>query len=69
MMGQKSFAMAIEDGTAKAEGNVDILAKIAGTLTTFQIGFEILPGTGGPAGKVDLNPYAVADDSIQMSGE
>jgi len=69
MMGQKSFAMSIEDGTAKAEGNVDILAQIASTLVTFQIGFEILPGTAGPVGEVDLNPYAVADDSIQMSGE
>ena len=69
MMGRKSFAMSIEDGTAKAEGNVDILAQLAQTLVTFQIGFEILPGTGGPAGEVDLNPYAVAEDSIQMSGE
>ena len=69
MMGQNSYAMSIEDGTAKAEGNVDILAQLAQTLVTFQIGFEILPGTGGPAGEVDLNPYAVAEDSIQMSGE
>ena len=29
MMGSKSFAASIEDGTAKAEGNVDILAQIA----------------------------------------
>jgi len=69
MMGQTSFAASIEDGTAEAEGNVDILAQIARTLVTFQIGFEILPGTAGPAGEVDLNPYAVADDSIQLSGE
>jgi len=69
MMGLKSFAASIEDGTAKAEGNVDILAQIAGTLTTFEIGFEVLPGTAGPAGKVDLNPYSVAEDSVIMSGE
>ncbi len=69
MMGVKSFASSIEDGTAKAEGNVDILAEIAETLVTFQIGFEVLPGTAGPAGEVDLNPYAIAEDSIQISGE
>ena len=69
MMGLKSFAASIEDGTAKAEGNADILAQIAGTLTTFEIGFEILPGTAGPAGKVDLNPYSVSEDSVFMSGE
>ena len=69
MMGAKSFTMSIEDGTAKAEGNADILAEIAQTLVTFQIGFEILPGTAGAPGEVELNPYAVAADSIQVSGE
>jgi alkyl sulfatase BDS1-like metallo-beta-lactamase superfamily hydrolase len=69
MMGQKSFAASIEDGTARVEGNVDILAQLAQTLVTFEIGFEILPGTAGPAGEVDLNPYEVAADSMQLSGE
>ena len=69
MMGLKSFAASIEDGTAKAEGDLDVLAQIAGTLTTFEIGFEILPGTAGPAGEVDLNPYSVSEDSVFMSGE
>jgi alkyl sulfatase BDS1-like metallo-beta-lactamase superfamily hydrolase len=69
MMGKKSFAASIKDGTAKAEGNADILAQIAKTLVTFQIGFEVLPGTAGPAAEVDLNPYAVAKESVFMSGE
>jgi alkyl sulfatase BDS1-like metallo-beta-lactamase superfamily hydrolase len=69
MMGVKSFAASIEDGTAQAEGNVDILAEIAQTLVTFEIGFEILPGTGGPAGQVDLNPYEFESDDIWVSGE
>ena len=42
---------------------------VATTLVTFQIGFEGLPGMAGPVGEVDLNPYAVAEDSIQMRGE
>jgi len=69
MMGRKSFAASIEDGTAKAEGDTDILAQIAKTLVTFNIGFEILPGTAGPAGAVDLNPYEVPDESSYIRGE
>jgi len=69
MMGVKSFAASIEDGTAQAEGNVDILAQIAKTLVTFEIGFEVLPGTAGPAGEVDLNPYEFESDDIWISGE
>jgi alkyl sulfatase BDS1-like metallo-beta-lactamase superfamily hydrolase len=69
MMGLKSFAASIEDGTAKAEGNVDILGEIASTLVTFQIGFEVLPGTAGRAAPSDLNPYAVQDDVIHIRGE
>jgi alkyl sulfatase BDS1-like metallo-beta-lactamase superfamily hydrolase len=69
MMGVKSFAASIEDGTAQAEGNVDILAEIAATLVNFDIGFEILPGTAGPAGQVDLNPYEFESDDIWVSGE
>jgi alkyl sulfatase BDS1-like metallo-beta-lactamase superfamily hydrolase len=69
MMGIKSFAASIEDGTAKAEGNVGILSEIATTLTEFEIGFEILPGTAGPAVESDLNPYEVAGENIFQSGE
>ena len=69
MMGVKSFAASIEDGTATAEGDAGILAQIAKTLVTFQVGFEVLPGTAGPVGEVDLNPYAVPEDSIQLRGE
>ena len=69
MMGQKSFAESIEDGTAKVDGNVDILAQLASTLVTFEIGFEVLPGTAGTAGQVDLNPYEVPDESSVIRGE
>jgi alkyl sulfatase BDS1-like metallo-beta-lactamase superfamily hydrolase len=69
MMGKKSFAASIADGTAKTEGNVDILAQLASMLVTFEIGFEILPGTAGIAGKVDLNPYEVPAESSLIRGE
>jgi len=69
MMGKKSFAASIEDGTAKTEGNIDILAQLAKTLVTFQIGFEILPGTASKAAAVDLNPYEVPTESSNIRGE
>ena len=69
MAGAKSFAASIEDGTAKAQGNTDILGEIAATLTTFQIGFEVLPGTAGPGAESELNPFAVQDEASYIRGE
>jgi alkyl sulfatase BDS1-like metallo-beta-lactamase superfamily hydrolase len=69
MMGQKTFATSIEDGTAQADGNVDVIAQIAQTLVTFEIGFEILPGTAAQALAVDLNPYEVPAQSSNIRGE
>ena len=69
MMGVRTFRASIEDGTAKAKGDTDILGKIAGTLYNFEIGFEILPGTAGPAAEKEQNPYEVVEDSIFTSGE
>jgi hypothetical protein len=66
---QKRFAASIEDGTTLVEGNVDIHAQLAATLVTFEIGFEIMPGTAGLAGKVDLNPYEVPTQSSNIRGE
>ena len=64
-----SFTVGHEDGTAKIEGDVGILARLAATLVTFEMGFEILPGTAGPAGLVDLNPYEVGKNSSHVRGE
>ena len=69
IMGKKSFAASIKDGTAKTEGNVDILAQLAKTLVTFEIGFEILPGTKSSAAAVDLNPYEVPLETSNVRGE
>lgn len=69
MMGKKTFAASIEDGAAQAEGNVDVIAQIAQTLVTFEIEFEVLPGTAAQAVAVDLNPYAVPSESSNVRGE
>jgi hypothetical protein len=67
MMGAKTLMAQIDDGTAKIEGDKGVLEKLASTLVDFELGFEIMPGTGGPAPEVDLNPYEVGP--IDIHGE
>ncbi len=67
MMGQKTLAAQIEDGTAKVEGNTEVLDQLASTMITFEIGFEILPGTKGPTADADLNPFEVGP--VDLGGE
>jgi alkyl sulfatase BDS1-like metallo-beta-lactamase superfamily hydrolase len=57
MMGAKKLEAQIADGTAKVEGNTEILKQLASTLVVFDPRFEILPGTRGPATEEDLNDY------------
>jgi alkyl sulfatase BDS1-like metallo-beta-lactamase superfamily hydrolase len=49
MIGVKTLAAQIDDGTAKIEGNRDVLGQLAATLVDFELGFEILPGTKSQA--------------------
>jgi alkyl sulfatase BDS1-like metallo-beta-lactamase superfamily hydrolase len=64
MMGAKSLAAQIEDGTAKVDGNLEVLAQLASTMVEFELGFEILPGTGASAPKVNLNDFEVGPVGI-----
>ncbi len=59
MMGTKSLAAQIEDGTAKVDGNLNVLEQLGSTMTTFELGFEILPGTKGTSPPADLNDFEV----------
>jgi alkyl sulfatase BDS1-like metallo-beta-lactamase superfamily hydrolase len=45
MMGAKTLEAQIADGTAKVQGDVSVLAKLASTLVDFDPRFEIMPGT------------------------
>jgi alkyl sulfatase BDS1-like metallo-beta-lactamase superfamily hydrolase len=69
MAGEKTFMASIEDGTAAAEGNTDILGEIAGTLVNFEIGFEVLPGTASQPTAIEQNPYEVGESSILIHAE
>ncbi|MCH7933613.1 MAG: alkyl sulfatase dimerization domain-containing protein [Actinomycetota bacterium] len=61
MTGAKSLAAQIQDGTAQVDGDVGVLDQLASTMVTFEIGFEILPGTGGLGAETDLNPFEVGN--------
>jgi len=67
MMGAKTLEAQIADGTAKVEGDVDVLKQLASTMVVFDPRFEILPGTAGPATPEDLNDYEVGP--VELSGE
>jgi len=67
MMGVKTLEAQIQDGTAKAEGDVGVLQKLASTMVNFDLGFEIMPGTAGLAPEEHLNPYEVGP--IDIHGE
>jgi alkyl sulfatase BDS1-like metallo-beta-lactamase superfamily hydrolase len=67
MMGVKPLAAQIEDGTAMADGDLGVLQQLASTMATFELGFEILPGTKGPAADAELNDFEVG--SVEIQGE
>ena len=65
--GKKSLMAQIDDGSAKVEGDVGVLKQLASTFVRFELGFEILPGTKGPAPDEDLNEFEVGP--INVHGE
>jgi len=67
MMGAKSLASQIEDGTAQVEGDTDILGQLASAMVVFDPRFEIMPGTAGPTTEEALNDYEVG--ALNVAGE
>ena len=59
MMGVKTLATQVEDGTTKLEGNGKILNQLGAMMTTFELAFEILPGTVGSSPTEELNDFEV----------
>jgi alkyl sulfatase BDS1-like metallo-beta-lactamase superfamily hydrolase len=65
MMGAKTLEAQIKDGTAKVEGDVTILAKLAKTMVEFDPLFEVLPGTKRqPAAPVEANAYEAVPGAV-----
>ena len=65
MGGTKSLAAQIEDGTAKAEGDVGVLAQLGSAMVAFDPRFEIMPGTAGPKTPGDLNDFEAGVPDIR----
>jgi len=60
MMGAKTLEDQLKDGTAKAEGDISILGKLAATMVEFDPRFEVMPGTkaqGGAAATAAAEAY------------
>ena len=64
MMGLKTFEAQIADGTAKVQGDVQILSQLAGLMVDFDPRFEIMPGT-----KLRTVAVAHADPYEALPGE
>ena len=65
MMGVKTLEAQIADGTAKVEGDISVIGKLASMLAVFTADFEILPGTRAPAAPEARNAYEVGPINVQ----
>jgi hypothetical protein len=60
MIGEVELEKQIADGTAKVEGDVGVLKKLASTMVDFEPLFEVLPGTKVTESKIaQTNAYEV----------
>ncbi|GMR06248.1 MAG: alkyl sulfatase dimerization domain-containing protein [Gammaproteobacteria bacterium] len=57
MMGSVSFDQQIESGKAKLKGNQDVYKQLKTMLVHFDIGFEIMPGTGAKKLSPEQKPF------------
>lgn len=63
MTGAKTLDAQIADGTATAEGNLEVLKQLASTMVDFDPRFEIMPGT--KAGGIKI-PHATANQATDV---
>ena len=59
MMGVETLTAQIENGKAKTQGNLDVLKQLGAAMVTFELGFEMLPGTKSVADGDELNDFEV----------
>ncbi|MBS0189244.1 MAG: MBL fold metallo-hydrolase [Planctomycetes bacterium] len=57
MVGAKSFEDQIKSGSAQAQGDLSVLAKLASTMVEFDPRFEIMPGTHADSQESPAKPY------------
>jgi alkyl sulfatase BDS1-like metallo-beta-lactamase superfamily hydrolase len=59
MMGQARFDEQIDNGKAKLEGDRKAYEQLKSTLIDFQLGFEMMPGTGAVKDADPSNPFEI----------
>jgi linear primary-alkylsulfatase len=68
MMGASSFDDLIADGKAQLDGNRDVYEQLKSTLVQFDIGFEMMPGTGSADLTPERNPLEQAPPTDTSGG-
>ncbi|OUS35591.1 hypothetical protein A9Q94_11880 [Rhodobacterales bacterium 56_14_T64] len=58
MTGEVRLLDLIKDGTAKSTGDTSVLDQLASVLDLFDLGFELMPGTGAQDLTKAANPFA-----------
>ncbi|MBV1894964.1 MAG: MBL fold metallo-hydrolase, partial [Rhodobacteraceae bacterium] len=58
MIGEARLIELIKDGTAKSTGDASVLDQLASVLDQFDLGFELMPGTGAQDLTKEANPFA-----------
>ncbi|MFZ0529146.1 MAG: alkyl sulfatase C-terminal domain-containing protein, partial [Propionicimonas sp.] len=57
MIGATTLQQLVADGAARLEGDPDVLPRLASLLVHFEVGFEIMPGTGSADGGSPLADF------------
>ena len=65
MMGRKRLVTMIEEGVAKATGDVSVLDGLAAAMVTFTPDFEMVPGTARPAPTEEWNPFEAGVEPVR----
>ena len=68
MMGSVSFDEQIASGKAKLEGNREVYENLKGMLVHFDLGFEILPGTGAADLAYEQKPFEAEEPADSAGG-
>ena len=68
MMGAKSFDEQIEAGTAKLEGRREPYEQLKTMLVHFELGFEMMPGTGKPDLTPEQKPFQAEEPASSAGG-
>ena len=61
MMGAVAFDEQVESGTAQLEGDAQVYEQLKDVLVQFDLGFEIMPGTGDADLTPEKNPFEQAE--------